>query len=166
MQTFAVDNFSKFIALVTLGVPPRTPDGREPDENSAPEWREISSDELEKNGFANVEAAEKAGFVGTIAYGVGEHADRKRIGLAFDKAHYTKKENLKIPDTIDLRTSRGRIDAIELLATFSALLFRNRKFFNDRRTKVRAKLRLKKGDGHFAVIDRRANTATKERFSK
>ena len=164
-QVYAVDNFSKFVTLVTLGVPPMTHEGKPPDTNSAPEWREITSEELEKNYFKTVEDAERAGFVGTISYGVGEHPDRKKIGQAFDRAHYTEKEVLDIPDVIDLRTSRGRERATELLATFAALLFRNRKFFNDRRTKVRARLRLKKGNGDFAIIDRRATKEVKDRFS-
>jgi hypothetical protein len=164
-EVYAVDNFSKFLALVTLGVPPMSPDGHVADKNHAPEWREITNEELEQHGFATLEDAEAAGFEGTICYGIGAHADRKRIAKAFDTAHHTPKENIEIPDVLDLRTSKGQAKAIELMAAVIALAFRNRKFFNDRRTQVRARLKLKKGPDSFAIIDRRSSDEVIERFS-
>lgn len=166
MRVYSTKNFSEFIALVTLGVPPMTADGTEPGPDSAPEWREIGSDELEANGFKTIEDAEEAGFVGTVSYGYGEHPDGKAICKAFNKAHHTPKVRIDVPDVIDLRTSKGKEKAIELMATFLALAFRNRKFFNDRRTKVMARLRLKKESGCYAIIDPRSDDKTKERFSQ
>lgn len=162
------DNFSKAMTLASLGIPLVCPDGTPAAHGDCPEWREISSVDLETHGFKTVEDAEEAGFEGTIVYGFGEHPDRKSISKAFDKAHHSKDLSGDMPDTLevkDVKTGKKvTIRTVELMATFAVVLFRNRKKFADRRKKVRAKLHLKKGGG-YAIIDRRADAKTKERLS-
>jgi hypothetical protein len=163
------DNFSKAMVLATLGVPLVDIAGRTVSHGDCPEYRQITSDELEKHGWDTVEDAEESGFEGTIVYGFGEHPDRKTIAKAFDKAHHTSDASAIIPDTLEVKdVASGKkvtVKTVELMAAFGAVLFRNRKKFADRRKKVRAKLFLNKGDGTGSSIDRRSDQATKDRLS-
>jgi hypothetical protein len=163
------DNFSKAMVLASLGVPLVGISGKPASHGDCPEYRQITSEELEKNGWETVEDAEEAGFEGTIVYGFGEHPDRRAIAKAFDKAHHSTDASETIPDTLEVKdVASGKkvtVKVVELMAAFGAVLFRNRKKFADRRKKVRAKLFLDKGEGTGSVIDRRADMATKERLS-
>jgi hypothetical protein len=166
MHEIAVENFSKALALITLAIPLITVEGKVAGDGDCPEFRSITNDDLEKNGFKTVEEAEEAGFEGTIIYGFASHPMRKRIATAFDKAFHSPKMRMDIPDIIDLSTAKGREKAMEFAATIIAFAFRNRKFFAERRKKVRAKLHLTKSKESFTVIDRRASPEEKERLSR
>lgn len=160
MRPYATDNFSLAMTLLTLGVPPA--------DQNCPEWREIREEDLEKNGWETVEDAEDAGFEGTIVYGSAEHPERATIIRSFNTAHHAPSASVEIPDTLEIVVAGGKkqtVKFVQILATFAAILFKNRKKFADRRKKVKAKLRLTKGDG-FAVLDRRSSAEEKERFSK
>lgn len=159
MGAFSTDNFSLAITLCTQGVPFLC--------TECPEWREISADDLEKHGYKTIEDAEEAGFEGTIVYGFADHPERAAIIKAFNKAHYGEPAAHTIPDTIEIKVAGGKKQQVRLAEIISmafALGFKNRKKFADRRKKVRAKLKLRKGAG-FSVIDRRSSPEVKERFS-
>lgn len=157
------------MVIASLGVPMVDISGKIARHGDCPEFRTISADDLEKHKWKTIEEAETAGFEGHITYAFGEHPDRKLIARAFEKLHSAPEstDSFTIPDTLEIKDANGKkvtVKAVEILAQFGAILFRNRKKFADRRKKVRAKLYLSKG-GLPAIIDRRSSKEVKERFS-
>lgn len=160
MGIFATTNFSLAMTLASLGVPFA--------DDECPERREITSAELEANGWETIEDAEEAGFRGTIAYAFGDHPDRGDIIKAFNEVHHSKRNELQIPDTFILKGSNKKehVKAVTTIAMAFAFGFRNRKKFADRQTKIMSLLKLlKSGDG-YAIIDRRSSAEVKERLSR
>jgi hypothetical protein len=160
MGIFATTNFSLAMTLASLGVPFA--------DNECPERREITSAELEANGWETIEDAEEAGFRGTIAYAFGDHPDRKEIIKAFNEVHHSPKGEVNIPDTFVLKgaTKSEHVSAVKTIAMAFAFGFRNRKKFADRQLKLMSLLKLlKSGDG-FAIIDRRSSAEIKEKLSR
>jgi hypothetical protein len=160
MGIFATTNFSLAMTLASLGVPFA--------DDECPERREITSAELEANGWKTIEDAEDAGFRGTIAYAFGDHPDRGDIIKAFNTVHHSARNELQIPDTFILKgaNKKEHVKAVEAIAMAFAFGFRNRKKFADRQLKILSTLKLlKSGDG-FAIIDRRSSPEVKERLSR
>lgn len=163
------DNFSKAMVLISLGVPLLTHAGEIAKEGDCPEFRTIRDEDLDENGWDSIEKAERAGFVGHITYAFGEHRERKSIIRAFEKAHTAPKTYREVPDTLQITAADGKkvtVKYVELMAAFGAVLFRNRKKFADRRTKVKAKLFYTKQNGLPSIIDRRSSDNAKETLSR
>lgn len=157
----ATPSFEKAMAMLSLGVPPVDINGRPLKPGACWELRLISSKDLEENGWATIEEAEEAGFEGRIAYGFGQHPERKSISDGFDEASKIAHENgdVDFPDIIEIEDATGKKvkhRASKLMAMAIAFAFRNAEKFGPRRIEVHAKLLLENEDGSIEVKDRRA----------
>lgn len=166
-----VAHFEKAMALLSVGVPPYCIDGRPLKPGGCWEFRVISSRELEENGFATLEDAEEAGFLGKIAYGFGPSEHREKAMGAFDKAWKMAFENkdTDVPDYIEVTDKDGtvrEVNAAEIIAMGIAFAFRNADKFFPRRKEVRAKLKLEKDGSSFAILDRQSSPEVIEQLSQ
>lgn len=165
-STFATTDFSLAMLLISAGVPLVNRDGQPIQPGDTPEWRQISSKVLDEKGWT-LQDAINAGYEGEISYGFGKHDQRKDMIDAFRKTSANLNATQEIPDVIEVKDSEGRavqIPCLPLLATFAAILFKNRKRFANRRKKVLPRLHIQKADGNYVILDPRADQKTKDHF--
>lgn len=159
---FTTNDFQLASALGSLGIPLVNHEGRIAQKGQCPEWREISTADLEKSGM-KFEDAEKAG-LGQIVYGFGNHDHRKESIDAFKKVMHAGKtaDPVEIPDVLELKCEHcghcEHVDVYKLLATGMAMFHRTAQYLWKRRKIVQALYRFRKPDGNDFLFNPRTTT--------
>jgi hypothetical protein len=159
---FTTNDFQMASALGSLGIPLVNHEGGIAQKGQCPEWREISTKDLEESGLS-FEDAEKKG-LGQIVYGFGNHDHRKETIDAFKKVMHAEKsaEPVEIPDVVEVNCPHcgkcGHVDVYKLLATGMAMFHRTAQYLWKRRKIVQALYRFRKPDGNDFLFNPRTTS--------
>jgi hypothetical protein len=175
MGLFVDTNFHLAVALVTGGIPlashrgnPQTGEVYPAGKGDCFEWREISAKQLEEKGYATIEDAVEAGYIGTIAYGFLEHPDRKELIKGYREVLHGRPADedtrVKIPDEVTFEENGEQITVRTalLLGRAFALYVHNMEWMAARRPKVSARLHLRNSNNHPVVLDPRDKDAAEK----